>query len=136
MKAAVFEGEGRLIVKEVPNPVLEDGEMLLKVEACGMCGVDLRTFRSGDPKITPPRILGHEFCGRIAESRAQGQGLPSVGDRVVMYIVLPCGACPNCQEGRTNLCEKRTTMSYQHDGGLAQYMRVPAAAVQNGHRTA
>lgn len=144
MQAAVYEGKEQLVVREVPEPVPGPGEVLLAIEACCVCGTDLRTWRHGDAKITPPRILGHEFCGRVVESRAhvpQAGTLPSaggaagvaVGDRVVMYIVLPCGQCPYCAIGRENLCERRTTMAYHHDGAFAPLMRVPAAAVAGGH---
>jgi L-iditol 2-dehydrogenase len=132
MRAIVYEGKGQVTLKEVPIPKLEDGEVLLEIEACGVCGVDLRIFKSGDPKIQPPRILGHEFCGRVVESRSSEPGSPKKGDRVLMYIVLPCGRCVYCQRGRSNLCDGRTTMSYHYDGGLAQYMKVPAAAVRQG----
>jgi L-iditol 2-dehydrogenase len=133
MKAAVYEGKEQLIVRDVPDPVLDDGDVLLAIDACCVCGTDLRTYRHGDKKITPPRVLGHEFCGRVVESRANGTGKVAVGDRVVMYIVLPCGNCRYCKLGRANLCESRTTMSYQHDGAFAPYMKVPARAVAGGH---
>ena len=55
MQAAVYEGKERLIVREVPEPVLATGEVLLAIEACCVCGTDLRTYRHGDAKITPPR---------------------------------------------------------------------------------
>src|SRR5713226_5255966 len=93
VKAAVYEGKERLIVREVPEPVLDEGEVLLEIDACCVCGTDLRTYRHGDAKITPPRVLGHEFCGRVVESRANGSVHVAVGERVVMYIVLPCGRC-------------------------------------------
>jgi L-iditol 2-dehydrogenase len=132
MKAAVYEGKEQLIVREVPEPRLEEGEVLLEVDACCVCGTDLRTYRHGDAKITPPRILGHEFCGRVVESRASGANV-TVGERVVMYIVLPCGSCRYCAAGRPNLCTSRTTMSYHHDGAFAPYVKVPARAVAQGN---
>jgi L-iditol 2-dehydrogenase len=133
MKAAVYHGKEQLVIYDVPEPVVGAGEVLLAIEACCVCGTDLRTFRHGDAKITPPRILGHEFCGRVVESRADGAAGVAVGDRVVMYIVLPCGRCPYCAIGRENLCERRTTMAYHHDGAFAPLMKVPAAAVAAGH---
>jgi L-iditol 2-dehydrogenase len=131
MKAAVFEGKDNIVVQEVPDPVLRDGELLLEIEACCICGADLRTYRHGHAKITPPRILGHEFCGTVVETRAT-EG-PSVGDRVVMYIVIPCGQCKYCRAGRANLCVSRATMSYDFDGAFATHMKVPAKAVAGGH---
>ena len=130
MKAAVYEGKEQIVLKEVPDPILEDGEVLLEIDACCICGADLRTYRHGHNKIHPPRILGHEFCGRVVESKA-GEEV-SVGDRVVMYIVMACGTCRYCKLGRENLCESRTTMAYEHDGALATHMKIPARAVAAG----
>lgn len=133
MQAAVFEGNNRITVQNVPDPVLDDGEVLLEIDAVSVCGTDLRTFHHGHKNINPPRILGHEFAGRVVESRAENASV-RVGDRVVMYIVLACGACRYCQVGRANLCETRTTMSYQIDGAFARYMKVPARGVSQLYR--
>lgn len=132
MKAAVYHGREDIRIEQVPDPELADGEVLLAIESCCVCGTDLRTYRHGDKKITPPRVLGHEFCARVIEKRATDTHL-QLGDRVVMYIVLPCGSCRYCQAGRTNLCTSRTTMSYHYDGAFAPTMKVPAQAVRNGH---
>jgi L-iditol 2-dehydrogenase len=132
MEAAVYRGKEALYIEEVPDPVLDEGEVLIAIDACAVCGTDLRTYRHGDQKIQPPRILGHEFCGRVVESRAGNDANIQLGDRVVMYIVLPCGQCRYCQKGRQNLCLGRTTMSYHYDGAFAPLMKVPAAAVSNG----
>ncbi len=132
MKAAVYLGKEQLPVLDVPEPVPVHGEVLLEIEACSVCGTDLRTFRHGDKKITPPRILGHEFCGRVIESRAATANV-SPGDRVVMYIVLVHGLDRYVEMGRENLTIHRTTMSYHHDGAFAPRMKVPALAVQKGN---
>ncbi len=129
VKAAVYKGKEAIIIEEVAMPTLEDGEVLLEIEACNVCGTDLRTYRHGDKKITPPRILGHEFCGRVVESRSKDTDI-KVGDRVLMYIVLSCGECRYCKAGRENLCQSRTTMSYHLDGAFAPFMKVPAKAVR------
>jgi L-iditol 2-dehydrogenase len=128
MQAAVFQGNDNIVVQSVPNPILEAGEILLEVDACSVCGTDLRTYHHGHKNIVAPRILGHEFAGRVVESRAPNAAV-KVGDRVVMYIVLACGKCRYCQAGRANLCESRTTMSYQHDGAFANYIKIPARGV-------
>ncbi|HMR84014.1 MAG TPA: alcohol dehydrogenase catalytic domain-containing protein [Niabella sp.] len=133
MKAAVYEGKEQLIVRDIDIPSLEEGEILLEIEACCVCGTDMRTYRHGDKKIIPPRVLGHEFCGRIIENKATGSCNLKIGDRVVMYIVLACGKCRYCTMGRQNLCISRTTMSYHHDGAFARYMKVPAKAVKEGN---
>ncbi len=128
MRAAVFQGNDNIVVQSVPDPILKDGELLLEVDACSVCGTDLRTFHHGHKNIVSPRILGHEFAGRVVESRAPNARI-KVGDRVVMYIVLACGKCRYCQAGRANLCDSRTTMSYQHDGAFANYIKIPARGV-------
>ena len=129
MIAAVYKGKEAIEIEEVADPTLKDGEVLIQVDSCAVCGTDLRTYRHGDKKIKPPRILGHEFCGSIIESRADTD--VQIGDRVVMYIVIPCGQCRYCKLGRANLCVDRTTMSYQHDGAFAPYVKIPANAVSN-----
>jgi L-iditol 2-dehydrogenase len=129
MKAVVYEGKENIVIRDVAQPKLDEGEVLLKIDACSVCGTDLRTYRHGDAKIKPPRILGHEFCGEVVESRAGDNAKIAVGDRVVMYIVLACGNCRYCKVGRPNLCTSRTTMAYHHDGAFAPYMKVPARAV-------
>jgi L-iditol 2-dehydrogenase len=132
MKAAVYQGKEQLIVQDMPDPSLAEGEILLKIEACSVCGTDMRTYKHGDKKIVPPRILGHEFCGTIVESKAANSNLKK-GDRVVMYIVMACGQCRYCMAGRQNLCINRATMSYHYDGAFAPYMKVPAKAVREGN---
>ena len=112
MKAAVYLGKEQVVVTDVADPVLGDGEVLLAIEACSICGTDLRTYRHGDSKIVPPRILGHEFCGTVVESRAPGANV-SVGDRVVMYIVILDGTDRYVEMGRENLSSHRT------DDGMA-----------------
>ena len=132
MKAAVYLGKENIVVEDIAHPVLEDGGVLLKIHACSVCGTDLRTYRHGDKKIIPPRVLGHEFCGTVAESRAAEAGV-KVGDRVVMYIVIVEGRDRYVEMGRENLTAHRTTMSYHYDGAFAPFMRVPAAAVRQGN---
>ena len=133
MKAAVYLGGAKNIrVQSAPDPVIQEGEALLRVGACNVCGVDMRTWTHGDPKIAPPRILGHELAGTVVElagAPARESAGVAVGDRVVMYPVLACGTCAYCRRGRANLCDTRTTMSYQHDGAFAELMVVPRAAV-------
>src|SRR5258705_75581 len=132
MKAAQYEGKEQLIVREVPDPVLLEGEVLLQIDACCVCGTDLRTFRHGDKRIEPGRILGHEFCGRMVESRAVDANV-AVGDRVLMYIVVLHGVDRYVERGRANLSAHRTTMSYHHDGAFAPLMKVPATAVRQNN---
>lgn len=132
MKAATYFGKEDLRVIEHPDPTLADGEVLLKIHACSVCGTDLRTYRHGDKKIVPPRILGHEFCATVVESAAPEANV-TVGDRVVMYIVIVSERDRYVEMGRENLTAHRTTMSYHHDGAFAPLMKVPATAVRLGN---
>ena len=97
MKAAIYHGKEQIVLEDVNDPTLTEGEVLIKLDACAVCGTDLRTYRHGDKKIIPPRILGHEFCGTVVESAAPDANV-KVGDRVVMYIVLSCGECRYCKD--------------------------------------
>lgn len=130
MIAAIYNGKESITLGQVADPTLSEGEVLIEIDACAVCGTDLRTFRHGDKKIIPPRILGHEFCGTVVESAAPNANV-KVGDRVVMYIVLSCGECRYCKGGRQNLCVSRTTMSYHYDGAYAPFVTVPAPFVSN-----
>lgn len=132
MRAATYFGKEDLRVVETADPALDDGEMLLRIHACSVCGTDLRTYRHGDAKIIPPRILGHEFCATVVESRAPEANV-TVGDRVVMYIVIVHERDRYVEMGRENLTAHRTTMSYHHDGAFAPLMKVPAIAVRQGN---
>ena len=133
MKAAVYMGgEKNIVVKDVPDPVPGDGEILVKVEASNICGVDSRTYNHGDKKIEPPRVLGHEFAGTVVEVNNKETDVKT-GDRITCYVVLPCGTCIYCKRGRANLCDTRTTISYHHDGAFAEHIVIPRQAVDNKH---
>lgn len=131
MKALVFEGPQNIVIKDVPVPHVEQGEILVKVKFAGVCGTDIRIFQ-GTKAIKAPRITGHEFAGDIT---AIGDGVVGyeVGERVTVYPMLACGECYVCKEGRTNICVNRKTIGYEIDGGFAQYVKIPAAAVKNGN---
>lgn len=72
MRAAVFYGKRDLRVEEFDLPPLKQGEILVKVKACGICGTDVHIFNGekGSAKVTPPIILGHEFCGEVVETKS------------------------------------------------------------------
>jgi threonine dehydrogenase-like Zn-dependent dehydrogenase len=128
MRAVVYEGEGRLTVKDHPKPRPGPGEVLVAVEACGVCGSDLQIVNvpPGHPS-TPPVVLGHEFVGRIA---ALGEGVgpdgPNVGDRVVIDPDPKCGACDSCRAGRPSSCERIVALGVHRDGALAGFVTAPA----------
>lgn len=132
MIAAVYKGIGCMTVEDVPTPAIQDGDLLVKVKACAICGGDLRTFHHGHAAIKPPIILGHEFAGEIV---AVGAGVDryAVGDRVIVAPGIGCGHCSYCLSGNQHLCYHRLTLGHQYHGGFAEFVRIPAIAVQAGN---
>lgn len=123
VRAAVYHGGGTVTVEEVPVPRIGDGEILVRMRACGLCGSDLMRWYQ-DRKA--PVVLGHEPVGEVAEA-APGAGF-AVGDRVFVHHHVPCFECRLCAAGRHTLCEtfRRTRID---PGGLAELIRVPAENV-------
>ncbi len=129
MRAAVYEGEGRLVVRDVPDPVPAADEVLIEVEACGVCGSDVQIINvpPGHPS-TPPVVIGHEFVGWI---RAAGSAVRdvSIGARVVVDPDPKCGACDPCRSGRPANCVNIVALGVYRDGALARYVTTPANTV-------
>lgn len=129
MKAAVFVGEGRVEVTDVPYPSpSRSNEVIMRVAACGLCGSDLRAL------AVPPEmeydhgtIIGHEFAGEIVEA-GHDTGF-DVGELVAVLPNIPCRRCDYCRVGLMNLCEHFTHIGSMRDGGAAEYCAVPADMV-------
>ena len=132
MRAVVVRAPMQFAVEDVPIPDVPDGGFLLKVEACGLCGSDLRTLRSGHRKVTLPWIIGHEICGVVAETGPGYTGPWRPGEMLSMGPVVYCGHCDFCLEGRYELCENYREIAQAWPGGLAEYMAVPRDAVELG----
>lgn len=113
-------------------PQAGDGEVLVKVEACAICGSDMKTYFNGNPRMTPGAAMGHEFCGEIIEV---GKGVTNykAGQRVTMATTIGCGECIYCRKGKSNLCRSAQAMGFHVPGAMAPYTRVPAKAVKLGH---
>jgi threonine dehydrogenase-like Zn-dependent dehydrogenase len=125
VKAAVLADVGTLAIEERAEPSVADDEVVLDVEACGVCGTDLHILSI--PPSHPANVgvvLGHEFVGRVRERGAAVESL-AVGDRVAVAPNLWCGECAWCRRGLRNQCERGTTYGIFVDGGLA-----PLAAVK------
>jgi len=132
MKAIVYHGPGDIRLETVPVPACGADELRVKVDACAVCGTDLKSYQVGNPKIAPPRIIGHEFTGLIETVGAKARGY-SVGERVVMATSVSCGSCAYCQRGWTNLCVDMAAMGFRYQGGMAEYVVIPERALRNGH---
>lgn len=124
MKAAVFSAPFNISVKEVADPQPAPGEALIKVKATGICGGDLHFYDGTHPYTNYPRIYGHEFTGVVESLPAETAGL-SVGDRVVIEPLLPCGHCYPCRKGKYNCCVNLKVIGVHTDGGFAEYVAVP-----------
>lgn len=130
MRAMVLEQtrpveQGPLRLAEVPVPEPADGQILIKVQACGVCHTDLHTVE-GDLELPRlPLVPGHQIVGRVHKMGPRAKRF-SIGDRVgVTWFFSSCGSCRFCMEGRENLCEHARFTGYHADGGYAEYMVVP-----------
>lgn len=134
MQAAVYRGVNDVRVETVPVPAITAGEVLIRVDSCGICGTDLKKIHTGSHSA--PRIFGHETVGTIA---ALGDGVESfaVGDRVAVFHHIPCGTCYYCRKKTFAQCPvyKRVgcTAGFEPSGGgFAGYVRVMDRIVQRG----
>jgi L-iditol 2-dehydrogenase len=133
MKAIVYHAPQDIRVDNLPAPTSGDDELLVNVDACAVCGTDLKTFNHGNPRITPPLTMGHEFTGLISQIGSKAAGDFAVGDRVVMATSISCGKCFYCRRGWTNLCVSLAPMGFTYPGGMAEQVVIPAQALENGH---
>ena len=133
MRAAVYHGIGDVRLKEIPEPHPNAGEALLRVNAAGICGTDLRIFTSGHHRVSKGdmRVLGHEVVGEIIEV-GEGVDLAS-GNRVAVAPNIGCGICSMCVTGWTNLCPDYDAFGVTLNGGFEEYMLITARAIQQGN---
>jgi L-iditol 2-dehydrogenase len=133
MKAVILKKPGDFGPGMVDDPRPGEGELLLRVKACSLCGTDIRVLEGKKTKgVRYPSIIGHEFAGIVEET---GRGVTAFGrgDRVSVAPVIACHACRYCMEGRENACRNRLGIGYEYDGGFAEFVRIPARAVEYGH---
>ncbi|MGA2721773.1 MAG: zinc-dependent dehydrogenase [Bryobacteraceae bacterium] len=131
MKAAVLHGPEDLRLEERALPAPAANELLIRVAACAICGSDLRTYRFGAGNITGPVVVGHEIAGTIVEAGGALTGW-NPGERVAIAPAVPCCDCIYCRRGMQTMCNNLRSIGYQFDGGFADYMIVPWAAVRAG----
>jgi L-iditol 2-dehydrogenase len=134
MKAAVYTGESRVEVQTIPCPELARGEVLVKVDSCGICHTDLKKVEYN--LLPPPRVFGHETAGQIV-AVADGVEGWEVGDRVVVFHHIPCGECFYCQRRLYAQCPvyKKVGVTAGFEpagGGFSQYVRVMDWIVRRG----
>jgi len=125
MKAAVYRGVGDLRIEELPVPEVGNGEMLVRVDVCGVCVTDVKKIQKG--LVAPPRIFGHEISGTVARVGSGVSGFRE-GQHVVLHHHVPCGSCFYCARGAHAQCplykKTGTTAGYEPaGGGFAEYVK-------------
>lgn len=124
MKSVVVERPGRLAIHERALADPGPGEVRVRIFHAGICGSDLHIFHGSNPFAEYPRVIGHEFVGRVD---AVGAGVDlEPGARVVIDPVVACGHCYPCSVGRPNVCASLQVIGVHRDGGFAEYACVPA----------
>jgi 2-desacetyl-2-hydroxyethyl bacteriochlorophyllide A dehydrogenase len=124
MKVAQYEKPHSLRVITKPLRGLQENEILVKVEACGLCGTDVHIVE-GTSRSSPPVVLGHEFAGVVEDTGSGAVGV-KVGQRVAVDPNIACGSCFYCRRGLVHLCTNLRALGVDIDGGMAQYCIVPA----------
>ena len=133
MKALLLSKYRQLEVAETANPKIGEDEVLIRVEACGICGSDVHGYDGSSGRRIPPIVMGHEAAGTIVEVGSRVRGLHQ-GDRVTLDSTVYCGQCPNCVRGQMNLCDQRQVLGvscgeYRRAGAFAEYVAAPARIV-------
>ena len=130
MKALVLNEYSKLDFQEFPAPVPGEGEALVRVRACGVCGSDIHGWDGSTGRRKPPLIMGHEAAGEIAALGPRVERW-NKGDRVTFDSTIYCGECAYCRSGQVNLCENRRVIGvspgeYRQHGAFAEYVTLPA----------
>jgi alcohol dehydrogenase len=122
MKALVYTGPTQMTFREEPAPARVGDEVLIRVDAVGICGSDMHAYHGHDPRRVPPLILGHELAGEVIDG-------PGRGRRVTVNPLITCGQCEYCVQGRNNLCANRTMIGMTRAGGFAELVTTAATSV-------
>jgi len=135
MKALLLSEYNRLEVVDVPMPRPGRDEVLVRVEACGICGSDVHGYDGSSGRRIPPIVMGHEAAGTVAAVGAGASGAHE-GDRVTFDSTIYCGECEYCRRGELNLCQRRqvlgvSTPEYRRSGAFAEYVVVPNRIVHH-----
>jgi len=121
--------EVKVIEKEIPVP--REGEALLKVLYCGICGADVASYTGNQPFTTYPRIPGHEFSAQIVSVPENDRGFKK-GDIITCNPYFNCGECYACRRGLVNACHDNQTMGVQRDGSFQEYITMPPERLIDG----
>lgn len=132
MKAAILFAPNDMRLAATADPVREPGDLVLRVAAATICGTDIRVYRGRKTAgIRYPSVIGHEFAGEVVAADSDSAFQP--GMRVGVCPAIPCGRCPLCVRGLENLCPDLQAIGYEVDGAFAEFIRIPARAVELGN---
>jgi alcohol dehydrogenase len=122
MKALVYTQPNEVQLLERDAPVTAAGEVVVRIDAVGICGSDLHAYHGHDPRRLPGLVLGHEFAGTVVDSASPDW---PVGRRVTGNPLITCGECDYCVQGRDNLCARRSMVGMTRPGAFAERMGIP-----------
>ena len=131
MKTVLIEEPFKIGLTDTEKPVPKEGEALLKVLYCGICGADVASYTGNQPFTTYPRIPGHEFSAQIVSIPENDKGLKA-GDIITANPYFNCGKCYSCQRGFVNCCTDNQTMGVQRDGSFREYIVMPVERIYDG----
>ena len=131
MKTVLIEKPFEIAVTDTAMPVPGDGEALLQVLYCGICGADVASYTGNQPFTTYPRIPGHEFSAKIVSIPENERGLKA-GDIVTANPYFNCKTCYSCKRGFVNCCTDNQTMGVQTDGSFREYIVMPIERIYEG----
>lgn len=124
MKAAVIEKANEIHLHDVAMPEIHEGEALIRVRYCGICGSDIHVLRGEHPTAQFPVVPGHEFVGELVDIKGFGSEKFEIGDMVVAQPFFSCGNCEPCAQGHDNVCRDLHFMGAHCDGAFAEYVKV------------
>jgi 2-desacetyl-2-hydroxyethyl bacteriochlorophyllide A dehydrogenase len=122
MKALVYTNPLEVTYRDEPEPALAANEVVLRIDAVGICGSDMHAYHGHDPRRSPPLILGHELAGTVVAG-------PGIGTRYTANPLITCGTCEYCVQGRNNLCANRTMVGMTRPGAFAERMSIPTSSL-------
>ncbi len=124
MRALMYEGPWQMPLRDLPEPTPGPDEVVVSVQAAGICGSDIHGFTGSTGRRTPGIVMGHEFSGKVAAVGSNVQKY-AVGDRVIVQPLHRCGSCAMCRAGRGNICQNRTLIGMNMHGAYADAVSVP-----------
>ena len=131
MTAAVLNALNSLSVSDMPEPTCGDHEAILEVNACAVCGSDIRIFHFGNDRVKPPAVIGHEIAGRVVTVGAAVTRVKA-GDRIALGADVPCGICKWCTSDAGTNCAINYAIGYQFPGGFQQRMLLNETTLNYG----